>query len=379
MRAAVAGSAALVALGAWAFMAASQGPRRSAAPQTTSIVIRDGRCSPDTLALPAGPAQFRIVNQTDRTIEWEILDGVMVVEERENILPGMSRDLRAKLAPGDYAMTCGLLSNPRGTLRVRPSGQDGGAPKKPGLVAFLGPLAEYRVFLARQSAALTSAAQALAAAVADGDVAQSRAAFRQARRAYAEIEPAAKRFADLDSALDPPAGAFEKREQDRAFVGFHRIEYALFADRPLAEAAPFAERLAADAQALEARLRETKFMPDAIAENAARLVRILADSRIASGADDWSHADLDDFDANLAGVARMTGLLKPVASQTAPEAFAAIEARLEDARAALASLRGPGGYPSYADVDAPTRARLAQTFGALADALEKLNAAIGLG
>ncbi len=48
-----------------------------------------------------------------------ILKGVMVVEERENIAPGFSQKMTANLQPGEYDMTCGLLTNPKGKLIVK--------------------------------------------------------------------------------------------------------------------------------------------------------------------------------------------------------------------------------------------------------------------
>lgn len=42
----------------------------------------------------------------------------MVVEERENIAPGFTQKLTANLQPGEYDMTCGLLTNPKGKLIV---------------------------------------------------------------------------------------------------------------------------------------------------------------------------------------------------------------------------------------------------------------------
>ena len=85
------------------------------------VNIHPGNCQPNALTVPAGRASFRIVNRSERAVEWEILDGVLVVEERENIAPGLSQVINANLQPGDYAITCGLLSNPRGTLHVTPT------------------------------------------------------------------------------------------------------------------------------------------------------------------------------------------------------------------------------------------------------------------
>src|SRR4051794_33063924 len=59
-----------------------------------------------------------IYGQRENALEWEILDGVMLVDERENIAPGFVQRLLTTLAPGDFAITCGLLGYPRGKLHV---------------------------------------------------------------------------------------------------------------------------------------------------------------------------------------------------------------------------------------------------------------------
>ena len=77
-------------------------------------------------------------------VEWEILKDVMVVEERENILPGFAQTLTATLDAGDYAMTCGLRSNPKGILTVAATSA---APPKPSPMDLVGPIAEYKVYV----------------------------------------------------------------------------------------------------------------------------------------------------------------------------------------------------------------------------------------
>ena len=80
--------------------------------QTVPITITDKGCEPNVLTVPVGKTTFRIRNQR-RALEWEILDGVMVVEERENIIPGFVQSLTATLKAGQYQMTCGLLRTPK--------------------------------------------------------------------------------------------------------------------------------------------------------------------------------------------------------------------------------------------------------------------------
>ena len=85
---------------------------------TASLTIGDKGCEPMRLAVRPGKTTFQVKNVSGRKIEWEILNGVNVVEERENIIPGFTVRVTAKLDAGEYLMTCGLLNNPKGALTV---------------------------------------------------------------------------------------------------------------------------------------------------------------------------------------------------------------------------------------------------------------------
>ncbi|MGJ8713365.1 cupredoxin domain-containing protein, partial [Pantoea agglomerans] len=79
----------------------------AAVPQVT-VSVTDKQCEPMNLTVKAGKTQFLIKNNSQKALEWEILKGVLVVEERENIAPGFSQKLTANLEAGEYEMTCGL-------------------------------------------------------------------------------------------------------------------------------------------------------------------------------------------------------------------------------------------------------------------------------
>ena len=162
-------AAALAVAGGAAFYAASQMRGVARDPGAIHIAITAKACEPNALTVPAGRRSFAIVNRSGRPVEWEILDGVMVVAERENIAPGPTATLSARLTPRDYEITCGLLSNPRGSLHVTPTSATGGRGTAPDTRAFLGALAEYKVYLILQSGQMVRGAQALAAAIHDGD------------------------------------------------------------------------------------------------------------------------------------------------------------------------------------------------------------------
>lgn len=378
MKLAVVGAALLVVAGGAAFYYASKGVKSATSGDAIVVTIKDGTCDPNTISIPAGRSTFTIVNNSDRALEWEILDGVMVLEERENIIPGFSQTLQAKLKAGDYEITCGLLNSPRGILHVTPSAESDAEAARPALVAYLGPLAEFQVFLVTQTNALVKATQALDDAIKAGDLEKARQSYQNARGPYKQIEPMADRFADLHNAIDPVAEYLEKREEDPGFTGFHRIEYGLYAKNSTDGLAPIAAKLVADVTALKDRVRGLRIPPEQIAKGAGRLVGQIAETKITSGEDHYAKTDLADFEANIAGVSRMMALLKPVAVQAAPTVVADIDGRIADANSALKALRGPDGFPPYDSVNADSRKALAQKMQALAEVIGKLNAAVGL-
>jgi len=167
--------------------------RRSApstAPDKVAIEISDTACSPNAVTVAAGAPTFSIKNTSGRAIEWEILDGVMVLAERENIAPGFALDVTPRLKPGTYKMTCGLLSNAPGSLTVTAAdGSTTALPAAPTLADLVAPTAEYRVYAIRSAEQLGAAATALQSAVTAGDLAAARTHLADAATALAQIAP----------------------------------------------------------------------------------------------------------------------------------------------------------------------------------------------
>ena len=344
------------------------------------VNIHPHSCEPNTLTVPAGRASFRIVNRSERAVEWEILDGVLVVEERENIAPGLSQVINANLQPGDYAITCGLLSNPRGTLHVTPTAaSDAAAKAKPSMVAFVGPLSEFRVYLAVQGSALIKAVTALNQAIASGNLDQAQALYLPARAAYQRLAPAAQRLAELDNHINARADYFEKRELDPAFVGFHRLEYALFQQRNLDDVAPTAQRLLADVTTLKQQLLAQSLPPEQLVSIVVRNLNSLADVRAGSGEEErYSHSDLNGFAANAQTARKVVDLLRPMLSKSAAELLPKIDQALDDFDHQLNAFKSADGYVSYDAVTAAQRQQIAAKAKALAAAMDGIDPALGL-
>ena len=314
-------------------------------PQPVLITITDKGCEPNALTVPAGKTTFRIRNQSRRALEWEILDGVMVVEERENIIPGFVQALTATLGPGQYQMTCGLLNNPKGVLTVQATTAASAAPS---LLDLVGPLAEYKVYVTREVGDLVEQTRRFTDAVKSGRLADAQALYAPARQHYERIEPVAELFNDIDKSIDARADDFEGKEKDPGFIGFHRIEKALFADKSTLGMEPVADRLMADTLDLQKRVATLTILPNKMVGGAADLIEEVAATKISGEEDRYSGTDLWDFQANVDGAQKIFDLLRPLIARRNAELASRVAANFAKVDSLLGRYRqGDGRFQNY--------------------------------
>lgn len=379
MRVALGGSAMLVLLGGIAFWYASdragKAPRASDGHAVT-VTIRGKACDPNDITVPAGKTTFTIVNETQRALEWEILDGVMVIDERENIAPGLRQTMTVKLEPGDYAITCGLLNNPRGRLHVTPSAESDAEAARPSLETYVGPLAEYQVYLLTEAETLDSSAQAMVAALKAGQLDKARSLYAPAHQSYVRIEAAAAVFGDLEARLNARADYYEKKAADPAFQGFRRIEYGLANGGDAKALGPVGDRLLADIATLKERLAGIELKPEQLAGFAEKQFRRLSDSLGAA-----QPASGDDSPADLQGLyesgSKVAELLSPLLAKANPALDHALKADFAAFDKALAPLRA-GDTLRAVKLDAAQRRVMAGILAKIAADFGKTNAALGL-
>ena len=382
LRWAVAGSVIVMIAAGGLFYYASQlaAAKRKVHSNEITVTIHPHSCEPNALSVPAGFNSFRIVNASERAVEWEILDGVLVVEERENIAPGLSQVINATLAPGDYVITCGLLSNPRGTLHVTPTAEsEASAKAPPSMVAFIGPLSEFRVYLSSQSNALINAVDGLSHAIAAGELEHAQSLYVPAREAYQRLAPAAQRLAELDNAINARADYFEQREQDPGFSGFHRLEYGLFDQHSTQGLAPVAEQLQANVVQLKQQLLAQSLPPAQLVNIVARTLHNLADTRANSGEEErYSHIDINGFAANLQATRKVVELLRTLLAKNNADILLNIDNASAALEAEFNALKSPDGYLPYDTVTSTQRQHISTQAKALADALDGIDPALGL-
>ena len=358
-------------------LAPSPAPAAADTPLAVSITVTDKGCEPPALDVQAGKITFAIRNESRRALEWEILKGVMVVAERENIVPGFVQKLTATLEAGDYQMTCGLLSNPKGILRVAATGRTA-EPGLPSPMDLVGPIAEYKVYVIGEVNALVQSTTAFVAAVKAGKVDEAQRLYAPARLHYERIEPVAELFSDLDNSIDARADDFENKEEDPTWSGFHRIEKALFADRSVKGMGPVADKLLADTKELRTRLAALTITPKAMVGGPATLIEEVASTKLSGEEDRYSRTDLWDFQANVDGAQKIVTLLRPLIEPRGPDLVARLDANFRKVDLVLARYRMGDGFKRYDAVSESDRTTLKGPIAALAEDLAKLRGTLGV-
>lgn len=374
----VAAAGGLVVLAGAAFYLATLKTHHEKAENLIAVAVTSKACEPNAISVSAGERTFEITNKSERAVEWEILEGVMVVAERENIAPNFKQTLKVRLSPGTYEVTCGLLSNPRGTLTVTPSLEANATPARATMRNFLGPLGEYKFYLDRQSGAALRAAKDLADAIKSGNLTKAQSLYVIARQPYKRIEPVVYRFSDLQNKIDPVADYFEKREEDPAFIGYHRIERGLFVTKSLDGLSPVGDGLVADLTTLNERLKAMKMTPELLIDSVGNFATQLSRDRLPSGADWRATTDLPDLEANLDGIGKIVGLLKPIVKPVNPDLALKIDAAFSATQTEVAKQKSDAGGEATASSGSSQRKDLAQAFTNLAEALGELPSAIGI-
>ena len=357
--------------------AASGASAAANADGSVSIAVNDAACEPMALTVPSGQTVFNIQNNSGRKLEWEILKGVMVVDERENIAPGLADKMTVTLLPGEYEMTCGLLTNPRGKLTVTDSGFKP-TESQADMAKLEKPLAEYKAYVQAEAKALVAKTTEFTTAVKASDIDKAKSLFAATRYHYERIEPIAELFNELDPAIDAREDDFKQGPKDPAFTGFHRIEYALWVENSTAGVNEVADKLLADVKTLQQEIDLLSFPPNKVVGGAAVLVEEVAGSKISGEEDRYSHTDLSDFQANIEGAQKIVDLFRPLIAEKNQALLDKTDANFKTVNEILAKYQTANGFETYDKLTEADRKALQAPINALAEDLAQLRGTLGL-
>ncbi|KRW93670.1 iron uptake system protein EfeO [Paracoccus sp. MKU1] len=244
----------------------------------------------------------------------------------------------------------------------------------------VGPLAEYKLYVAENTAKLVEDTTAFTDAVKAGEVEKAKSLFAPTRTSYEKIEPIAELFSDLDVSIDARADDYEQAEQDPAFTGFHRIEYGLWEQGSTEGLAEYADKLLADVKELDTRINDLTFPPEIVVGGAAVLMEEVAATKISGEEDRYSRTDLWDFDANFEGAQKIYDLLRPLIAENEADFLAKVDGNFAAVDEVLEKYRSAeGGFVSYEELTDADRNALSAKVNTLAEDLATLRGKLGLG
>ena len=357
--------------------AAASGSSTASADGSVNVAVNDKACEPMQLTVPSGQTVFNITNNSGRKLEWEILKGVMVVDERENIAPNLSDKMTVTLLPGEYEMTCGLLTNPRGKLIVTDSGfVDKG--NEADMEKLSQPLAAYKAYVQAEAKALVAKTNEFVAAVKAKDIEKAKSLFASARYHYERIEPIAELFNELDPAIDAREDDFKDGPKDAAFTGFHRIEYALWVEKNVDGVQAIADGLQKNVLQLQQEIDVLNFPPNKVVGGAAVLIEEVAGSKISGEEDRYSRTDLSDFKANIEGAEKIVELFRAQVAEKDQALLDKVDANFKQVNDILAKYKTANGFQPYDKLSEADRKTLQAPINTLAEELGKLRGTLGL-
>ena len=358
--------------------AASAAPAATNADGSYNVAVNDAACEPMELTVPSGETVFHIKNNSGRKLEWEILEGVMVVDERENIAPGLSDKMTVPLLPGTYEMPWGLLTTPRGKLTVTDSGFKA-QPAQADMNKLAQPLADYKTYVQGEAKQLVEKTEKFVAAVKAGKVDEAKALFADTRVHYERIEPIAELFNELDPAIDSREDDYKEKAKDDAFTGFHRIEHALWIDGKIDDKVKAtADKLDKDVKTDKAEIDVLSFPPGKVVGGAAGLIEEVAGTKITGEEDRYSHTDLSDFQANIDGSKKIVDLFRPAIAEKNQALLDTVDENFKKINDILAKYKKGDGFEPYDKLSEEDRKQLKAPINTLAEELGKLRGVLGL-
>ena len=341
---------------------AAAGPRPNADP--VSLVLAEGRCRPVRDRLAAGVTTFAIEHRGERTTEVYVYEGDKVVTEKEGIEPGASYDLTVQLAAGEYDLVCRPDGSKESRTTITVTGRAEVAAQAQAAVD------AYRAYVRAQADALVPVVDRFAAAVKAGQVERAKSLYAASRVPWERVEPVAESFGDLDPKVDLREADLESGQR---WMGWHRIEKALWRTEDLRGTAVVADRLAADVRELRRRVPTAEMTVASIGNGAKELLDEVATGKITGEEEAFSHTDLVDFQANLDGARKAYDVLRPLVDD--PALLATLDAAFTAVQDELDTHRRGSGFVSYDRVGEPQRRELARVVDGLGEPLSRLTAA----
>jgi len=253
----------------------------------------------------------------------QLRNGAQLVGERENVPAGFTGSFAVMAPPGSYTLLCPGAAGASVPIRVVGASMPGGSTLQRQLDQAG---AGYGRYVGTQAGDLVTAATALHTALTHRNQAAAKKDYAQARSAYGRI-------ATITEPFDDEINAHAGEDSAADWNGFHRVEKGLFEQKVTTGLADQATWLVEHARKLKSLAAKVPLGPDDLTHAAMDLLTGLFRSALLGEEEPYSHYDLLDVAANVAGAQQAFVSLRPALQRIDPM----LTARLDSSFASLAT------------------------------------------
>ncbi|WP_310964447.1 iron uptake system protein EfeO [Nocardioides terrisoli] len=352
-------------------------PSGGSAHHATVTITSAHGCSLDRTTLGAGGITFSVKNVDATAVsEVELLSGQRIVGEKENLPPGFGGTFSVNADAGNYTLYCPGATPERQAVTVT-----GTAATTDESTATLLRKATrgYSTYVSTQVGYLLQGVRKLDRALHGGNLRAAQVAYAQARPFYEKIEPVAESFTVGRNNLDADIDARANDVPASRFMGFHRIEKGLFADKSLDGLAPFGDGLVRNVKKLQKLTAGLRYQPTELANGAQELLDEVAATKVTGEEERYSHIDLLDVANNVEGAEQAFAQLTPVMKEVDGDLTEQIEHRFAALDKLVESYRDanePSGYRLYTTLDPSDKRQLAAAVKAVQEPLSRVAATV---
>lgn len=351
-------------------------------PPRITAQITDQGCAQDEYTSPTnGAVTFDVTNQASKKGEFEILSSQPSIVFEGFYAAGQSKTSTVMLRPGTYVVICGNTNTPN-RARLVVGGKQKPVDAAQQSTALTEAAATYTTYVRSQARALEQGTTRFTDAVRAGNDARARSLYAAVREPWERIEPVAEAFPDADAAIDARADDHATGEADPAFIGFHALEYGLWAqgrmDGATVNLTRLANRLDRDVAALVGQVNTLTIAPATMVNGAAALIDEAAQTKVTGEEERYSHTDLSTLAANIEGSKYVLELIDAPLTAAAPQLRDDIRRAFTDVERILGKYELPNGYRSYEVVSAANRNALKTSMASLSELLAQVAGTLNL-
>ena len=232
----------------------------------------------------------------------------------------------------------------------------------------------YKKFVSAEIDQLLKDTENFAKLIQDGKLEEAKKVYPLIRKSYERSEPIAELFAESDVKIDYRLADYvEDNQTEEGWSGFHKIEQILWEEGKTEPAVSYANQLVNDIKELKAKVATVEVTPENMLTGAVDLLNEVATSKITGEEEIYSHTDLYDFEANIAGAEKIFNIFKDKISAKDPELAKNLTEKFKTVNDLLASHKVDADhYKLYTDLSEKETKALAEAVTKLGEPLSQM-------